>query len=107
MKTIFLKDDINIFLNEVIEEVQAGRNVLISMYGYKALVYKNSVPDKVRTAIKRKLRAIQNLEINLYNLRNYSGLSKEKVESIQNKCTPDEIADICLDLGLILNTKRI
>lgn len=107
MKTVYLNEDVNTFINDILQELQTGSNVLISMYGYKALVYKESIPEKVRIGIKRKLKAIKNLEINLYNLRRYSGLSDEQIDSIQKLCTPDEIADICLDYGLVLSSKKI
>lgn len=106
MKTLYLKDDIQVFLKEI-GEYLPYEDVQISMYGYNAVVYRGSSMNSVRQDIQRKLKAIQNCEANISSLRKYSNMTEDEIASLTIHSTPEEIADICLELGIIGSSKSI
>lgn len=106
MKKIILGESITEFIKEIEQELNLGSDVEIVMHGYSAIVYKGSSIDVVKSDIIKKLRTIQKKEAYIELLKRHSDLTMKEIDTLVLASSPDDLADLCLELGIIGTEKE-
>lgn len=105
MKNIKLNDDLDQFLCAVKEELKLSHDFTITMHGYNAVVYKGSSFESVKRSILQLLRAIKSYKVNIEALKTHTSMDELEIERYSS-CTPEDIMDSCLYVGIVTSTKE-
>lgn len=100
-KVVYFDGNVQKFIDQIAKETVSGNDVMIYLYGYRALAFAGSSKESIRRDILIKLKAIRARSNNEQLLLNFGSSTRDELCKHMSEATPEEIADMCLEEGII------
>lgn len=100
-KSVYFDGDVQKFVEQIAAETTSGNDVMIYLYGYRAIAFAGSSKESIKRDILIKLKVIKARKSNEHLLLNFGSSISDEFCKHLNEATPEEIADLCLEEGII------